>query len=689
MNVATPCYRCRRFYQDMAGYRDFGAMSIGNRTYFGRFHNGPLESPFAGNLIDLCPTGVFTDKPSRFKGRRWDFERAPSVCLHCSLGCATTANARYREVVRVEGRLSEQVNGYFICDRGRYGYGYTNHPDRPRKASIGRHEIPYNDAILTVADRLSAIRHRDGIETIGCATSVRASLETMVQLRRLAHGQKWREPTYFFDAFPQVKTAAAAGRLTTELAVSLEEVGNADFVLVVGADPLNEAPMLALAIRQAVRAGAKAVVLDPRPVGLPFDFARWPAAPRDLTAIVHAVTRAGVAITAAEPYGAVGLTFLGSLPTAISGGKLAADRLRVVSGWLRNSRRPVIVCGTDVVYRSTVNAAADLAVLLRGEKKRAGLFFVLPGANALGAAFVGAESKPFSQLLTNIEQGEVRALFLVESDPLNSYPDRQRVWAALQKLDLLVVMDYLPNQALELAHVVFPSRSVFETQASFISQEGRLRVASPVHQGGIPMQQWSGGNPPPLDFNKEIPGSDAKAAWQILAELEATLAPYPRANTLHQLQSEIASDLNVALWEDSDWTTADGRRVGFNDSDAQPFVSVPTDAADEQEMDDRDLVLLRTDWFYGTEELSTYSDLLPKLEPEPRLQMHPVDAAQLGLAERDGVLVRFPNEDSVRVQLALADTMARGVAILPRHRLLPWQQGGKEGPVVVAVEREA
>ncbi|HBZ55035.1 MAG TPA: hypothetical protein DEO88_06485, partial [Syntrophobacteraceae bacterium] len=86
--------------------------------------------------------------------------------------------------------------------------------------------------------------------------------------------------------------------------------------------------------------------------------------------------------------------------------------------------------------------------------------------------------------------------------------------------------------------------------------------------------------------------------------------------------------------------------------------------------------------------LSTYSDLLPKLEPEPRLQMHPVDAAQLGLAERDGVLVRFPNEDSVRVQLALADTMARGVAILPRHRLLPWQQGGKEGPVVVAVERE-
>ena len=105
MNRCIQCWRCRRFYQDFAGYRDLGAMQIGNRTYFGRFSDGPLESPFAGNLIDVCPTGVFTDKPSRFKGRRWDFERGPSLCLHCSLGCNTVGSAHYREMVRLEGRL--------------------------------------------------------------------------------------------------------------------------------------------------------------------------------------------------------------------------------------------------------------------------------------------------------------------------------------------------------------------------------------------------------------------------------------------------------------------------------------------------------------------------------------------------------------------------------------------------------
>jgi NADH-quinone oxidoreductase subunit G len=96
MNRCIHCYRCRRFYQEVAGGRDLGALGIANRTSFGRFADGPLESPFSGNLIDLCPTGVFTDKVSRYKGRRWDFQRSPSLCTDCSLGCATIVSARYR-----------------------------------------------------------------------------------------------------------------------------------------------------------------------------------------------------------------------------------------------------------------------------------------------------------------------------------------------------------------------------------------------------------------------------------------------------------------------------------------------------------------------------------------------------------------------------------------------------------------
>jgi NADH-quinone oxidoreductase subunit G len=61
MNRCIHCYRCVRYYQEFSGYRDLGAFQIGSRVFFGRFADGPLESPFAGNLIDICPTGVFTD----------------------------------------------------------------------------------------------------------------------------------------------------------------------------------------------------------------------------------------------------------------------------------------------------------------------------------------------------------------------------------------------------------------------------------------------------------------------------------------------------------------------------------------------------------------------------------------------------------------------------------------------------
>ncbi|MGB5987549.1 MAG: 2Fe-2S iron-sulfur cluster-binding protein, partial [Desulfobacterales bacterium] len=136
MDRCIQCYRCVRFYREYAGGGDLGVMGIGARVFFGRKENGILESPFAGNLIDICPTGVFTDKPSRYKGRRWDFERRPGVCTHCSLGCHTVVSARYREVVRLEARFSSAVNGYFICDRGRYGYAYANLQNRPRRALL-------------------------------------------------------------------------------------------------------------------------------------------------------------------------------------------------------------------------------------------------------------------------------------------------------------------------------------------------------------------------------------------------------------------------------------------------------------------------------------------------------------------------------------------------------------------------
>ncbi|MGD8917184.1 MAG: 2Fe-2S iron-sulfur cluster-binding protein, partial [Syntrophobacterales bacterium] len=239
MNRCIHCYRCSRFYQEFAGYFDLGVMQSANRTYFGRFKDGILESPFTGNLSDICPTGVYTDRPSRFFGRRWDYQRSPSLCINCSLGCHTTASARYREIVRQEARYSEAVNGYFICDRGRHGFHYGRNDTRPRQPLIDGREVSTEEAIRNAREKLAAIVNSGGPDSVACLGSERSSLETQAMLRQLCQKKGWQGPSYFMDKSLAGRVKTAVSRLEPGLAVSLRDLESSDAVIVVGADPIN------------------------------------------------------------------------------------------------------------------------------------------------------------------------------------------------------------------------------------------------------------------------------------------------------------------------------------------------------------------------------------------------------------------------------------------------------------------
>ncbi|MFA5109941.1 MAG: NADH-quinone oxidoreductase subunit NuoG, partial [Desulfobaccales bacterium] len=547
MNRCIQCWRCRRYYQDFTGYRDLGAMQIGNRTYFGRFADGALESPFAGNLIDICPTGVFTDKPSRFIGRRWDFERGPSLCLHCSLGCNTVASAKYREVVRLEARLHEQVNGYFICDRGRYGFAYAGLPERPRRVRLGGNEVPWEEAVQAAAQGLAQISRTYGAGAVACLGSARNSLETQGALKLFCRTHGWRDPQFFWDLALERKVTAAVARLDGRLAVSLRQIEAADFIVAVGADPVNEAPMLALAMRQAQRRGATVVVLDPRPVSLPCGFEPLAVPPGHLEAALGALIKGAISAQVAGLSPAA-RAFFDALPESYPPEPAPAAQLREWAAVLGRSRKPVLVCGTDIVRETTPSFAADAALLLQQAGKAAALFYLLPGANAFGAALVAAPADPAAagspgqwpwgpaglgeplgpgapalnadQILAGIDRGEIKALVLVESDPFWQSGDAERVARALERLELLVVVDYLASPALARAHVVLPSIPGFErTAASFVNQEGRLQAALPVHLGGTPLAQISPDVHPSRTFLNYVPGSDPRTPAEIFQEL--------------------------------------------------------------------------------------------------------------------------------------------------------------------------
>lgn len=659
MNRCIHCYRCVRFYQEFCGYRDLGALGIGNRTYFGRVASGTLESPFSGNLSDICPTGVFTDKPSRFFGRRWDYERTPTVCVHCSLGCHTVTSARYRQVVRQEARPSAAVNGWFICDRGRYGFFYAGLPGRPRQAAVGGEAASMEEALLHARRRLEALPP-DAVAVIG---SARSSLEVLALTERTARLKGWRGPALFADADAALKAKAAVGRLEAGLAVSLREIEQADLVLVAGADPIHEAPMLALALRQAVQKGAAVVVLDPRPVFLPCGFIHIPTAPEALGPVLGRLVK-----QASGPSGLAGpaARFHAALPDDAAGGGEDFGRAAAL---LAGSRRPVIVCGTGIVAAGLVELAADAALLLAAASKRAGLFCVLPEANSFAAGLLAPAETTTDRILAAAAAGSVRALVFVENDPFATFPDRELLERALAKTEALIVLDYLDTRLARRAHVFLPTQTLYESGGIFINQEGRAQASAAAFGGGAPVRETGGGHPPRV-YRAAPPGGDPQPAGQILLRLAGEAAAFERGAGREHLAAAIPE---LAALDGGEALPEQGLRLALREQADGRFQSV-VPAAAAAGPDELDIVL--TDRVFGSEELSSYSACLAPLEEAPFVGLSRQDAGILGIQSGDRLEIRTAGGE-VRLAARVFDRMAAGVVLVPRLRGVAWQAFGK------------
>jgi len=660
MNRCIHCYRCARFYQQFCGYRDLGALGIGNRTYFGRVASGRLESPFSGNLSDLCPTGVYTDKPSRFLGRRWDYQRTPTVCINCSLGCHAVTSVRYRQVVRLEARMSAAVNGWFLCDRGRYGFFYAGLAGRPRQAAVRGETTAMDEALDHARNRLEAFPP-DAVAVIG---SPRSSLEALAAAEQVSRLKGWRGPALFTDADAALKVRTAVARLEAGLAVSLEEIGQADLILVAGADPVNEAPMLALALRQASQKGAGVVVLDPRPISLPFGFVHIPAAPVALCAVLGRVVKKSVGPAGLDGPAA---RFHASLPDdPAPGPEVLARAAELLAG----SRRPVIVCGTDIATSELVDLAADAALLLAAAQKKPGLFYILPEANAFAAGLLAQPEWTTDRILQAAVDGDVKALVFVENDPLAAFPDRELLEQALATIELLIVLDYLDTPLSRRAHVFLPTQTLFESGGIFINQEGRAQYSAPACAGGEPVLETGGGDHPPRVYGGGLPGADPQPAGQILARLAGD-ALLPEIRTP---QAAVAGSIpQLAELADGAALPEEGLRLTSKNVSAYRFHSglPPAASADPNEIE-----IILSERTFGTEELSSYSACLETLEDEPFAGLHRKEADSIGIRDGDRIAIRTANA-SVELAVKVFDHMAPCAMVVPRLRSLPWQVLGK------------
>lgn len=257
MNRCITCYRCERFYRDYAGGTDLAAQASKNNVYFGRQCDGTLESEFAGNLVEVCPTGVFTDKPfGDHYSRKWDLQSAPSLCQHCAVGCNTSLSERYGSVRRVTNRYNADINGYFLCDRGRFGFDFVNSEKRRQHISLNGKSSQWQDPkvgqILSVKGKWLGIG------------SAQASLEDNFALQQLVGAENF---CVALDAKQEQLLKINMAILQQWQMASLADMEQADAIVILGEDINNSAPRMALAIRQALsnkaRAAAEALRVPP------------------------------------------------------------------------------------------------------------------------------------------------------------------------------------------------------------------------------------------------------------------------------------------------------------------------------------------------------------------------------------------------------------------------------------------
>ncbi|WP_448093454.1 NADH-quinone oxidoreductase subunit NuoG [Pseudomonas lini] len=477
MNRCIACYRCVRFYKDYAGGTDLGVFGAHDNVYFGRVEDGTLESEFSGNLTEVCPTGVFTDKThSERYNRKWDMQFSPSICHGCSSGCNISPGERYGELRRIENRFNGSVNQYFLCDRGRFGYGYVNREDRPRQPQLaGGAKLSLDEALDKAADLLR------GRNIVGIG-SPRASLESNYALLELVGAE------HFYSGIE----AAELERIRLVVQVlkdsplpipNMRDIEDHDAIFVLGEDLTQTAARMALALRQSVKGKAEdmadAMRVQPwldaavKNIGQnalnPLFIASLAETKLDDVAeeCVHAapddLARIGFAVAHA----------LDASAPAVEG--LDAEALELaqrIANALLAAKRPLIIAGTSLGSKALIEAAANIAKALKLREKNGSISLIVPEANSLGLAMLGGDS--VDAALQAVIDGKADAIVVLEND-LYTRTDKARVDAALNAAKVVIVADHQKTATSDRAHLVLPAASFAEGDGTLVSQEGRAQ----------------------------------------------------------------------------------------------------------------------------------------------------------------------------------------------------------------------
>ena len=494
MTRCIHCTRCVRFGDEIAGLRELGATGRGEFMEIGTYIEKSVASEMSGNVIDLCPVGALTSKPYRYTARAWELRQFDGIAPHDCVGSNIFIHAKGNRVKRVVPRENEAVNEAWISDRDRYSYEGLYSEDRllnPMVKVDGQWRETDWDAALDAATKaIQDTVAKHGPQQLGFLASPSSTVEELYLLQRVARGvgsnnidHRLRQTDFReqenFPLFPW-------------LGQSIAELEDLDSVLLVGAYPRHQQPLINHRLRKAWKRGAQIFVLNP--LDREFNF---PVADKLIVALGDMLAAlAGITKALADQ----GVTIEGSGLDAALQNVEVADSHRGPAESLRSAKRGAIMLGPWATSHPDFASLYGLAAAIaRAMGLRLGV--LTDGSNSAGAWLAGAvphrgpggkrldgDGLNAPQMLSQA----LRAYVLMGLEPERDLTAAERPLEALGNAACTVALTAYRTAAMnDYADVLLPIALFPENSGTYVNCEGRWQNAkAAVNPVGQAREAW-------------------------------------------------------------------------------------------------------------------------------------------------------------------------------------------------------